>query len=125
MVGTTASKTSAAAYTNSVPGRGVQTPTADATTLFYIDASTDQLLSTSAPNNGTLAVVGPLGVDVSAVNDFDTIASLSGTTFTNTSFAVLTVGGTNSFYRIDLATGTATAVASFSSTGALRGLALK
>ncbi|MES2885870.1 MAG: DUF4394 domain-containing protein [Pseudomonadota bacterium] len=124
MVDTTASKTSAAAYTNSVPGRGVQ-PTADTTALFYIDASTDQLLNTTAPNNGTLAMVGPLGVDVSAVNGFDTIASLSGTTFTNTSFAVFTVGGSNGLYRIDLATGAATAVASFTSTGTLRGLALK
>ena len=125
MVETTASKTSAAAYINSVPGRGVQTPTADPTTLFYIDASTDQLLSTSAPNGGALAVVGALGVDVSSVNGFDVIASVSGTTFTNTAFAVFTVGGTNGFYRIDLATGAATAVASFTSTGALRGLALK
>lgn len=125
MVETTASKASAAAYTNSVPGRGVQTPTADSTMLFYIDASTDQLLSTSAPNNGTLAVVGPLGVDVSSINGFDVIASLSGTTFSNSAFAVLTVGGSNGFYRIDLSTGAATAVGSFTSTGALRGLALK
>lgn len=124
LVGTAASKTSAAAYTNSVPGRGVQM-TADPTSLFYIDTTTDQLLTTTAPNGGALTVVGPLGVDASAINGFDIVATVSGTTFTNSPYAVLTVGGKAGFYKIDTASGAATAVASFASTGALRGLTLK
>ncbi len=124
MTGTATSNTSAAAYTNSVTGRGIQTP-ADPTTLFYIDASTDQLLSTTAPNGGALTAVGALGVDVGAINGFDISASFSGGTFTNTAYAVFTVGGTTGFYSINLSTGAATALANFSQSDTLRGLALK
>jgi hypothetical protein len=110
----TARTVSATAYTNSVPGGAAPT----STTQFYIDAGTDQLFTTTAPNNGELTVVGALGVDADAVNGFD----ITGAT---TAHAVLTVGGTTGFYSINLNTGAATVIASFSSTGTLRGLALR
>ncbi len=125
LVGSNGAKTTAAGYINSVPGRGVQTPTADPTTLFYIDATADQLLTTTAPNGGALTAVGALTVDIDGINGFDVTSTVSGSTFTNTAYGVFTVGGNAGFYRLNLSTGAATALATFSATGPLRGLALK
>ena len=124
LAGTTSVKASAAGYINSVPGRGVQT-TADPTSLFYVDASTDQLLTTTAPNGGALTAVGALTVDVQAINGFDVVSTVSGTTFTNSAFAVFTVGGVAGFYSVDTATGAATVRVNFPAGESLRGLALK
>lgn len=86
-----------AAYTNSFNG-------ATSTTLYDISASTDTLYTQNPPNAGTLVLVGPLGVDVTAVNGFDIFSADS------TALAALTTGGTTNLFRINLATGAAGAV---------------
>jgi hypothetical protein len=122
-----APKPSAVAYTNGVVG---QTAAAASTALFYVDAATDTLNTVdpgtaTPPNNantGVVKVVGALGVDVTGINGFDVLATSSNGTITNTAYAVFTVGSTTGFYRVDLSTGAATALATFGSTGALSGL---
>lgn len=94
------------AYTNNFS-------TACRTTLFYLDTTADRLLTTTAPNDGLLTLVGNLGVDASAASGFDI---MTGTDGTNTAFAALTATGSTSLYQIDLTTGVATA------TGAISGL---
>jgi trimeric autotransporter adhesin len=74
------------------------------TTLYYIDAATDQLLTTSNPNGGAATVVGALGVDTTAVGDFEIATAADGT---NSGYAVLVVGGVPTSYQIDLTTGVA------------------
>lgn len=90
----------AVAYINSFPG-------ATTTTLYDIDSTTDMLYIQNPPNNGTLAAVGALGIDVTASNGFD----IGGTT--NNAYAILTVGGTNGIYTINKDTGAATLLTSF------------
>lgn len=117
-----APKPNAAAYTNSVVG---QTAAASSTALFYVDAATDMLynvdpgsaMPANNANTGVLKAVGALGVNVTAVNGFDIAGS--------TAYATFTVDSVSGFYRIDLTTGAATALASFDKVGPLRGLALK
>lgn len=100
---------SAAAYTNNYSG--------STTTLLYdIDPSTDKLYKQDPANNGTLIEVGALGIDVDGNNGFD----ITGTD--NKAYALLTVGATTKLYRIDLATGAATAVGNFPSVA--KGLAI-
>ena len=94
------------AYTNNFS-------TACRTTLFYLDTTADRLLTTTAPNDGILTLVGNLGVDASAASGFDIMTDTNGT---NTAIAALTAGGTTSLYQIDLTTGAATV------TGAITGL---
>ncbi|MBC8027195.1 MAG: DUF4394 domain-containing protein [Steroidobacteraceae bacterium] len=86
-----------AAYTNAF---------ADAcrTALYYIDSTTDQLLTTTDPNGGSITVVGALGVDASAASDLEIATAADGT---NTGYAVLVVGGTPTSYQINLSTGAA------------------
>ncbi len=72
-------------------------------TAYYIDSTTDELLTTTNPNGGVLTAVGPLGVDASAVSDFEIASDAAG----NKGYAVLVVGGAATSYEIDLATGTA------------------
>ncbi|NLY02819.1 MAG: DUF4394 domain-containing protein, partial [Rhodopirellula sp.] len=86
----------AAAYTNIL--------TTGTTTLYTIDTATDNLNIQFPANAGTQVVVGALGVNATNVAGFDIADG------TNIAFASLTVGGTTSLYRIDLATGAATAV---------------
>lgn len=74
------------------------------TALYYIDSSTDQLLTTSDPNGGAVTVVGALGVDTTAVGDFEIATAADGT---NNGYAVLVVGGVPTSYQIDLTTGVA------------------
>ena len=87
----------AAAYTNSFSG-------STATTLFDIDTNTDQLFTQNPPNNGTLVLVGALGVNATDVNGFDILAA------NNTAYAALTVTGLTSLYTINTTTGAATSV---------------
>jgi hypothetical protein len=94
------------AYTNNFS-------TACRTTLFYLDTTADRLLTTTAPNDGLLTLVGNLGVDASAASGFDI---MTGTDGSNTAIAALTASGTTSLYQIDLTTGAATV------TGAITGL---
>lgn len=127
----TSKNPTAVAYTNATAAA----TSAASTALFYIDTSTDRLLTTSSANSGTVTEVGALGVDVTAVNGFDIDAADS-----NRAYAVMTTStGSRTFlYTIDLGTGTATATLEFCGAGgssgtppvcanpgnALRGLAL-
>lgn len=85
-----------AAYTNAFAA-------ACRSTAYYLDSTTDQLLTTTDPNGGVLTAVGPLGVDASAVSDFEIASDTTG----NKGYAVLVVSGAATSYEIDLATGTA------------------
>ena len=85
------------AYTNNFAG-------ATTTTLYAIDATTDQLLIQNPPNAGTLVPVGPLGPDVADAVGFDISAN------DNRAFAIVTVGGTSGLVTINLTTGAATPV---------------
>lgn len=100
----------AAAYTNSFPGTAT-------TTLYDIDSTTDMLYIQNPPNNGTLAVVGALGVNVTSSNGFD----IGGTS--NMAYAILTVGGTNGIYTINTTTGAATLLTAFP-TASIKGFAV-
>jgi hypothetical protein len=71
-------------------------------TLYYIDASTDELLVAGA--NGSASVVGSLGVDATAVGDFEIATAADGT---NTGYAVLVVDGVATSYQVDLTNATA------------------
>lgn len=75
------------------------------TALYYIDTSTDELLTTADPASGVLTSVGPLGVDASAVGDFE----IATDTTSNTGYAVLVVGGVPTSYSISLQNGAAAA----------------
>ena len=85
----------AAAYTNNFAG-------ATTTVLHVIDATADRLYTQNPPNNGTLVMTGPLGIDITGSNGFD-IGSTSGI-----AVGIFTVGGVSSLYTVNLASGTAT-----------------
>ncbi|QBZ98040.1 DUF4394 domain-containing protein [Flavobacterium sangjuense] len=91
---------SAVAYSNNYVGTTT-------TVLFYIDAATDTLYSSSNPNGGILSSVGTLGVDVTAGSGFD----IGGAT--DTAYALLTVGGNNGIYTINKTSGSATLLVAF------------
>ena len=88
-----------AAYTNNFAG-------ATLTTLYVIDSAADALYIQNPPNNGTLTLVGTLGVDASDTAAFD----IADAPAPNSAFATLQVGGTTGLYTIDLTTGAATLV---------------
>lgn len=98
----------AAAYTNSLGGLTAVPPAASAfaTSLYVIDAAADQLLLQSPPNNGTLNVVGALGLDV------ETIAAIDINGRTGQALAALTAKGASvaDLYTVNLGTGAATRV---------------
>lgn len=101
----------AAAYTNNFNG-------ATTTTLFDIDTTTDSLYTQNPPNNGTLVLVGALGVNVTDVNGFDI------STGDNTAYAALTATALTSLYTVNLTTGAATSVGLIGlGANSLRGLA--
>ncbi len=77
-------------------------------TLYYVDAATDQLLSTADPNGGAVSVVGALGVDATSASDLEIATAADGS---NNANAVLIVGGVPTLYTINLTTGAATSVA--------------
>jgi hypothetical protein len=91
-----------AAYTNNVAGAAV-------TTLYVIDATTDQLLIQNPPNAGTLTPVGGLGFNTSDLVGFDISAN------DNLAYASLSSAGpdVSRFYRIDLTSGLASLVGVF------------
>ncbi|WP_298392935.1 DUF4394 domain-containing protein [Flavobacterium sp.] len=91
----------AAAYTNNFAQ-------STATQLFVIDTNNSSLYLQNPPNNGTLVLVGSLGVNASAMNGFD----IGGNS--NQAFSILTVNGVQGIYKINLTTGAATSVVSFS-----------
>jgi trimeric autotransporter adhesin len=97
---------SAAAYTNAFGA-------ACRTQLYYIDAVADQLVTTTAPNDGVVTTVGSLGtgINADAVNGFEIFTASDGA---NTALAVINVGGLQNFYTINLTTGAATLGGAFS-----------
>ncbi|HET7842570.1 MAG TPA: DUF4394 domain-containing protein, partial [Xanthomonadales bacterium] len=99
---------------------------ASMTTLFDIDSGTDVLATQVPANVGTLNTVGPLGVGVvaAAPAGFDMLRAIDGT---EVAFAALSTTGTSStLFRINLATGAATAIGAIGTPPQLvRGLALR
>jgi len=88
----------AGAYTNSYAGT-------TSTTLYDIDGASASLALQNPPNDGTLALVGPLGVAIVGDVGMDIAGGANGLVLA----ALRTsVGGPSSLYRIDLATGAAT-----------------
>ncbi len=89
------------AYTNNFFG-------ATSTTLYGIDAASNQLLRFTDPNAGTVVSVGALGIDPTTTLGFD-ISGLTGV-----AYAALNIQQTgvlsSSLYTINLATGQATLV---------------
>ncbi|QJW88141.1 DUF4394 domain-containing protein [Spirosoma taeanense] len=81
------------AYTNN--RAGVTT-----TTLYDIDPITDKLYRQDPPNNGTLAEVGPLGIDIAGTGSFDITPD-------GNAIATLIQGITQGLYQINLTTGQA------------------
>lgn len=89
-----------AAYANSFAGTST-------TMLFDIDTASDNLALQNPPNEGTLANVGPLGLDVAGDAGFDIAGGGNGLVIA----ALRTgAGGASLIYRVDLATGAATPV---------------
>ncbi|MGI9031204.1 MAG: DUF4394 domain-containing protein [Ilumatobacteraceae bacterium] len=100
-----------AAYTNNDadPNTG--------TTLFDIDtgANRDQTVIQSPANSGQLAATGKLLVDATGAVGFDIYAFRdNGTTASNRGRAVIQSGGAYGFYGIDLLTGRASSIGTFS-----------
>ena len=86
----------AAAYTNSFPS-------ACRTTLYYIDTTANQLLTTTDPNGGVLTPVANLAVNGATVTGFEVVANTDGT---NTALVVLTASGTSTLMNVNLNNGT-------------------
>lgn len=117
----------ASAYTNSFspsPRNGAGQPTGAGTTLYGIDVrdNEDRLVIQNPPNDGTLTVVGPLGVDASSLTGFD-IGFVDGA---NVAFAALQQvdSGISRLYSINLTTGTATLVGSLGGGDLIDGIAV-
>jgi hypothetical protein len=112
--GGTANTVTASAYTNSFAGTA-------STILYALDTTNDTLYVQNPPNNGTLSLPLPLGVDAGAANGMDIDAS------TNMAYAVLTVGGARNLYTINLAatSAPATSVGALGVTEDIRGIALR
>jgi hypothetical protein len=100
---------SAAAYTNNFAGT-------TSTQLFVIDFNNDKLFLQSPPNNGTLAQIGALGINVDAANGFD----IGGTS--NMAYGLFTSGSSTQLYSINLSSGSAKSKREF--TGTVNGLAI-
>ena len=103
---------SGVAYTNNQPQNG------GITTLYTLDSSADVLNIQNPPNAGIQNLVGPTGVDFSAVGGFDIVAGVNAAASgspvaSGTGMALLTVGGTTGLYNINLVTGAATFVGNF------------
>lgn len=79
------------------------------TTLFDIDVANNKLYKQDPPNDGTLAEVGNLNVDVEEAGGFDISPDGS------VALAALTSEGASGLYTINLGTGAATKVGNFSS----------
>src|SRR5262249_21759222 len=88
------------------------------TTLYGIDANTDQLVtiggvdSSPSPNGGVVRPVGPLGVNTTNEIGFDIANDAAGS-----AYASLSVDGKAGFYTINLMTGAATLVGTIGNGG--------
>ncbi|MDO0932979.1 DUF4394 domain-containing protein [Streptomyces sp. DG2A-72] len=115
-VGATAQGVTGAAYTNNDLSQTT------ATTLFDVDTAGDQVSIQSPANAGNLAPTGKLGVDAGPSAGFDIYTSTrSGS---NTAYGVLSVGGTQRLYRVDLLNGSVTRSGTFDGGRAVVDLAL-
>ena len=115
--GATRMGVTAAAYLNSFAS-------ACRTTLFYLDAAINRVLTTSDPNNGVLTDVGALGVNADSMHGFEIVTAADGS---NSAFAVLSVHNAPTLYSINLTTGLGTssgAVTGLDSGELIRGLAI-
>jgi hypothetical protein len=92
----------AVGYTNSVAG-------ASATTLYDIDYNFDNLYIQNPPNNGTLGLVGGLGVEGGPQVGFD-ISGASGVAYASLNLAGL---ASSRLYTVNLANGAATLLGNF------------
>jgi hypothetical protein len=108
----------AAAYTNNFVGASV-------TTLFGIDATTDNLVriggvdGTPSPNGGVLTVIGPLGVNVNGAIGFDIDGD-------GNAVLIHSIGGNvNHVYTVDLATGAATLSGQITTGGNIRAISVR
>lgn len=102
------------AYTNNFAG-------ATTSQQYAIDHGLNALV-TLANNSGVLQTVGPLGVNTDIYSGFDIFTGPGGI---NTAYAILTpLGGTPSFYTIDLATGQASLVGAVGFTDQVYSLAV-
>ncbi|MCW5659124.1 MAG: DUF4394 domain-containing protein [Burkholderiaceae bacterium] len=99
----------ASAYTNSFDG-------APSTMLFNLDAASDVLTLQAPPNDGTLANVGALGLDISGMAGFDIAGGANGL-----ALAALRSGASGPFtlYSVSLASGAATLYRNTSGNAAL------
>lgn len=109
VAGTPASGVTGSAYTNN------DLRPATATTLFNIDITLDQVAIQAPPNSGSLSVTGKTSVDAVGDAGFDIYsASLTGSTFFNTGYAVLTtLDAGSALYHVDVLTGKATKIGAF------------
>ncbi|MBB1194802.1 hypothetical protein DNC80_14120 [Flavobacterium sp. SOK18b] len=98
--GGTNAKIGAIAYTNSMAG-------ATTTMLYDVDFEQDKLYLQNPPNDGTLQVVGDLGVNFQGVGDMDILPDNS------TALAVTNNANLSTLFTIDLATGKAVDVGKF------------
>jgi Domain of unknown function (DUF4394) len=99
-----------AAYTNN------DLDPATATTLFDLDTNLDQVAVQSPANAGSLAPTGRTGVDAGPSAGFDIYSSLRGGRATSaTGLATLQAGARSGLYKVDLLTGNASLVGTFSS----------
>jgi Domain of unknown function (DUF4394) len=109
MAGTPATGLTGAAYTNN------DLDSNTGTTLFDIDTSLNQVVIQSPPNAGSLVATGLLTVDSDTPVGFDIHADLQdGAAVTNRGFASLVVSGMNGFYRVNMLTGQAILIDTFS-----------
>jgi hypothetical protein len=115
--GATRTGITAAAYSNSFAS-------ACRTTLFYLDAALNRVVTTTDPNNGVLSDVGALGVNADSMHGFEIVTATDGS---NSAFAVLSVNNAPTLNSINLATGAATsagAVTGLNPGETIRGLAI-
>ena len=107
---------SGAAYTNN--DLTVMGAPNTATTLFDLNASTNEIAIQSPPNNGNLVATGALGVDPGSAVGFDVYSKLGrdGMAVANRGFASLVVDGAAGFYGVNLLTGKATRIGALGDT---------
>jgi hypothetical protein len=101
----------AAAYTSNFAGTTT-------TTLYDIDVTTDKLYKQNPPNNGTLELVGNLNLNVEGDGGFDIAPD------NDLAMGLFQVGGKATLFTIDLMTGAATVLRSYTKTTKYRGLAI-
>lgn len=96
--GIPAAQVSAGAYTNSFAG------TVNATQLFNLERSSNQLVLQAPPNDGTLSAVGSLGITLGSASGFDIAGGDNGL-----ALAVVNTGdnNTSTLYKVNLTTGAA------------------